>query len=72
MMLKILNIISINGQGSATSVTSVDSLPIYIYIYIDTCVDGHLCLAKIDCSLFSWPIPLLLLLGTPEPTKYIW
>jgi len=64
-MLKILNIIPINGQGSATSVMFVDSPAIYIY----TCVDELLCLAEIDGSLFRWSLPLLLHLGTPEPTK---
>jgi len=74
-MLKILNIIPINGQGNATSVMFVVSLAIYvcvyiyIYIYIDTHVDEQLWLAEIDCSLFSQSVLLLLLLRTPKPTK---
>jgi hypothetical protein len=68
-MLKTSNVISFNGQGKATSVTFTDSPDLYIYIYIYTHINGHLCLTEIDSSQFSQSVPLLLLLGTPEPTK---
>jgi hypothetical protein len=44
-------------------------LYIYIYIYIDIHADEQLCLEEIDGSLFSQSPPLLLFLGTPEPTE---
>ena len=59
-----MNVTAPNGQRSATAGKFIDSHAIYI-----NCIDGQLCLAKTDGSLFSQSVPLLLLLGTPEPTK---
>jgi len=70
-MLKTPNVISINGQGKVTSGTFIDSPALDIYKWTPS-ADGHVCLAEIDGSQFSQSVPLLVFLGTPEPTKQIW